>query len=181
MQLYVPLAGCFGYYRVALCENTDDKSWCCKSKGVCVQPLHSLGQLQGRLLALFLSFPFLYLLLCHFGTLFPTWPFSGNRSCGRKTRWGLIGLGRRLAGSSPQGPRGLCQPVRRSRVLPVLCWGPVLPRAGVRSVLNPLGRCDDWEGTLTPFFSPLSLSWGKSTSGNFANKRPTVSLMLKHL
>lgn len=171
-QVCVPLAGC--------CAVTEllytDKSWCCRSKGGCV-PLHSLWQLQGRLLALFLSFPFLYLLLYPFGPWFPTWPSSGNRSCGRKMSWGLIGVGE----GSPQGCCGsLSGGVGCYQFCPVvLCSPEQQPVPG--SLFHPLARCDEWEGRLAPFFfSPQSI-WGKSTSGYFTDRRPTVSLVLGHL
>lgn len=108
----VPLAGCCGYYSVALCANTDDKSWCCKSKGVCVSTALA-GTAAGEASAIVFILPLFVSPTLPLRPLVPTRPSSGNRTCSRK--W---------AGTNRMGekdlPRDALASVRRSGVLPLL-------------------------------------------------------------
>lgn len=159
----VPLAGCCGYYSVALCENTADKSWCCKSKGVCVTTALT-GQLQGSLPALFVSFPFFVFPTLPLQPLVPNQTLLWEQNLQQENELGPIGLGRRIS----LGIHGLCQEEQGAASSAL---GPVLPRAAARC----LGACSTlWEGVMSgkgdwPLsFFPLSL---------FEENLPLVTLL----
>lgn len=164
----VPLAECYGYYSVALCENTDDKSWCCKSKGVCVTAALT-GTAAGEASSI------IFILPLFVSPALPLWPLVPNltllweQQLWQENELGPIGLGRR---TSPEMPWPLSGGVGCCQFCPSSC-APQSSSQVLGSVFHPLGRCDEWEGRLTLFFfSPQSI-WGKSTSGNFTNRRPT--------
>lgn len=174
-QVCVPLAGCCAVTELLCWTHWWQVLMLQEQRWVCPTALTVTAA--GEASSIVFILPLFVSLLYPFGPWFPTWPSSGNRSCGRKMSWGLIGVGE----GSPQGCCGsLSGGVGCYQFCPVvLCSPEQQPVPG--SLFHPLARCDEWEGRLAPFFFSPQSFWGKSTSGYFTDRRPTVSLVLGHL